>query len=84
MGKKTVKEVQKENHDHFMEGGPRLSYGYGIYVVAKDLKAGRVLHGGLGAMGLGEMWFDLDLSHDSQLPGWEEAPERTAPTKGNL
>ncbi len=81
MVKKTIEQVQQENQAHFMEGGSRLSYGYQIYVVAKDTKKNKVLLGGLGAMGVGEMWFNMDVGPDSQRPGWEEALEREAPER---
>lgn len=77
--KKSVEQIQQENFSHFMEGGPRLSSGYQIFVVAKDSKKGRVLLGGLGAMGVGQMWMTMDHTRDSQRPGWDEAPEIDSP-----
>lgn len=77
--KKTAEQAAAENREHFMERGPGLSYGYQIYIVAKDTAKGKVLRGGLGGMGVGQMWCDLDLERDSQRPGWEEAPERSCP-----
>jgi hypothetical protein len=76
--KKTAEQVQQENNAHFMERGPGLSYGYGIYVVAKDTPNNKVLLGGLGGMGVGQMWSTMDLERDSQRPGWEEAPEQSS------
>lgn len=76
MEKKTVEQVQQENQAHFMERGPGLSYGYTSYVIAKDTKRKKVLLGGLGGMGCGSMWFDMDAEQDPLRPGWEEAPER--------
>ena len=77
----SVQEIKEANHAHFMKHGPGLSYGYGTYVVAKDTVNGKVLIGGLGGMGVGQMWEDIDLKHDSKRRGWDEAPEIKSPPR---
>jgi len=77
-GEKTPEEIQQENFEHFLDHGPGLSAGYGIYVIAKCTSKKKVLLGGLGGMGMGSMWFDT-ASHHHQYPGWDKAPEQDAP-----
>ncbi len=56
-----------------------LSYVNKYFVVARDRAKKRVLLGGLGALGVGEMWFDEDKDSPS-TPGFHEAPHREAQT----
>ena len=72
--KKTPEEVQSDNLKHFMEHGPGLSYAYGTFVVARDKERGKVLIGGLGGMGVGQMWVDETPAH-KDYPGYEDAEE---------
>lgn len=65
-------EIQRANWEHFMERGPALSYAYRSYVVARKPSEGLVLLGGLGAMGVGQMWFTETDDH-KQYPGYAEA-----------
>lgn len=57
-----------------MEQGPRLSTRYSTWVVARDRSKGMVLVGGLGGLGVGEMWFREEARH-SEYEGYGEAPE---------
>jgi hypothetical protein len=76
---RTPDEIQTENNRISMEKGPGLRYSYGTYVVAKDSKTKRVLLGGLGAMGVGQMWFSNASGSYNDRPGYAEAPEQDAP-----
>jgi hypothetical protein len=76
MNKKTTEQVQAGNLRAFMEDGPRLSRRYGMFVVARDRQQGMVLLGGLGAVGVGQMWRPDDGS-DKDYPGYDDAPEQT-------
>lgn len=51
---------------------PRLSTHLRSYVITRNLPTKEILLGGLGAMGVGEMWFDEE-PHDSSRPGYAEA-----------
>ena len=53
---------------------PRLHYGLKSFIIAKDTKNKKILLGGLGAMGIGIMWFNID--GDEKKEGFNEAPER--------
>lgn len=55
-----VQEAMANNARIFMEWGPCLSRDY------------RILLGGLGAMGCGQMWFTEDEGHRA-YPGYAEA-----------
>lgn len=52
-----------------------------MWIIARDRTLGRVFVGGLGALGVGEMWNE-DSERYSDWPGYDEAPERKAPPKG--
>lgn len=43
--------------------GPRLSYASRAHIVARCPSANRVLLGGLGAFGVGQMWSDEEEHH---------------------
>ena len=66
----TVDELQAENFAKFMEDGPRLRSDYNVWIVAK--KDGRVLLGGLGSIGVGQMWVDEE-QHHKEYPGYNDA-----------
>ena len=72
---KTVKEhnaeVRKER-----AGRPGFDARMQTFVVARDRKLGRILLGGLGALGVGEMWFDEEPKHTT-YPGYAEAELRS-------
>lgn len=72
--RKAVEELQAENIGNFIENGPRLSLSYNTWIVARDRDRGYVLVGGLGCMGVGQMWFK-ETERDKNRPGYDEAPE---------
>ncbi len=57
-----------------MERGPGLYKDMTSFVVAKDTKNKKLLLGGLGGMGMGEMWVNL-CDGDENRSGFAEAPE---------
>ena len=69
-----IEKIQEANVAHFLEHGPGLSHGYSSFVQARDTKNGRILIGGLGGMGVGEMWFEETESHRA-YPGYAEAKD---------
>jgi hypothetical protein len=71
---KTANEKAKNNTKIFMERGPGLYRDMSLWVVARDRKQKMVLLGGLGACGVGEMWFE-DNGDYAQDPEYEAAPE---------
>lgn len=70
----TVQEAIEHNQSILALDGPRLTASYQTYVVARDHVRNKVLIGGLGAMGVGRMWFP-ERSEHAQLPGYSDAPE---------
>lgn len=52
----------------------RLNYNQKSFVIARDRQMNRVKRGGLGAFGVGEMWFDVE-ERDKLDPNFETAPE---------
>lgn len=69
-----IKAAQKNNVEVFLERGPGLDSRYQTWVVARDRARGRALVGGLGGMGVGQMWCAEDGYQDN--PGFEDAPEQ--------
>ncbi len=65
----------------FLKHGPGLRKDYNVWVVARDPEAKRVLLGGLGGMGVGQMWFGEDDRH-KEYPGYAEARIEHAPADG--
>lgn len=55
------------------ENGPRLMYGQGIWLAAKCPTGKHELHGGLGAMGVGQMWCPANPAHRG-TPEWDALP----------
>lgn len=70
----TARDVARKNAQNFLEYGPGLRYSTGTFVVARDRKCKRVLTGGLGGMGVGQMW-GSQCSTDREKPGYRHAPE---------
>ena len=70
-----IAECTKHNARLLRQDGPRLRYGYSIYVIARDREKKLVLLGGLGGMGTGEMWV-ADTPQEATRPGYEDAPEQ--------
>jgi len=71
---KTIGTLQSENFKKFLADGPRLRYDYNVWVVAKDTARNKILLGGLGGCGVGEMWVDMEERH-RECPGFDDAPE---------
>lgn len=71
----SIEKLQNENLSNFMENGPGLRTSYKSWVVARDRKKKRVLLGGLGSMGCGEMWF-TDQPRYADYEGYKNAPDR--------
>lgn len=69
--KKTVDEAAAENLREFIKHGPGLRTTTNVWIVAKA--PGKVLLGGLGAMGCGEMWALEEPRHRDYI-GYDEAP----------
>lgn len=65
-------EVKMENLQHFLIYGPGLSTCYDAFVVARDTTKKRILLGGLGACGVGQMWMGEEERH-KDYSGYEEA-----------
>jgi hypothetical protein len=74
-----VDKLQAANLAEFMENGPRLSYAYSTWIVARDPERGRILIGGLGGLGVGQMW-RAERDGDSERPGYADALLRTSPS----
>ena len=50
----------------------------GAFVVARDRAREKVLLGGLGCMGVGQMWFDVTPDRET-FDNFDDAPEEDAP-----
>ena len=53
----------------------------GIYVIARDRARKHTLLGGLGAMGVGQMWFPDEPDAATRWKNWETAPEQKDETE---
>lgn len=53
--------------------GPRIFYGQGCFVVAKCKTGKHILRGGLGALGVGQMWFET-TDDDRNAPEFDHLP----------
>lgn len=69
-----INKLAEENIKDVLENGPGLRYSRNTWIVAKDPKRNRILVGGLGGLGVGQMWFDETPDHKN-YPGYDEAPE---------
>lgn len=72
---KIIAESANHNLAELIEQGPGLRYSTRTWVLAKDSKRKRVLLGGLGCMGCGQMWFD-DKDKYKEDPTYKDAPEQ--------
>lgn len=63
--------------DEFMEQGPGLRITTRHWVLARDRTKGKSLLGGLGGMGVGQMWFDDNDSIRAD-PTYADAPDGTS------
>lgn len=75
-----VNETINHNVSEFMEKGPGLRYTTQTVILAVDEVNNAVLVGGLGAMGVGQMWFNLSDHHKSK-PEYATAPRQSMPKK---
>lgn len=64
----------EQNLQEYMEHGPGLRYTTRTWIVARDRARKKVLLGGLGCMGCGQMWFD-DKERYAADPTYADAPE---------
>lgn len=83
-----VSAALERNVQRVLKDGPGLRYSTEVVVLARDRTAGKVLLGGLGGMGVGEMWRDErdfprytgdEMRDYSRYCGYEDAPEETCP-----
>jgi len=58
-----------------MRDGPRLRTNYHQWIIARDREVGKVVIGGIGAMGIGAVW-SSEEGNEHYL-GFHEAPEAT-------
>ena len=72
---KTAAEQRSENLGIFFERGAGLYADYNTWIIARDRKRARVLTGGLGGLGVGEMWCVMNRA-DMESPDFADAPER--------
>ena len=71
---KTPAQKQAENFADFIEHGPGLRGNQHTWIVAKNTPRGMVLKGGLGVMGVGQMWMVATPSDRDNLE-YATAPE---------
>lgn len=69
---KTVEDVKAHNMKVYMRHGPGLNGHYRTFVIARDPYTKRILIGGLGSLGVGQMWFD-EKDTDRDRIGYKEA-----------
>lgn len=70
-----MQALQEQNVLKAIQDGPRARTDYNVFVVARDRTARRVLIGGLGSLGVGQMWFPEQEQYVS-YPGFENAPDQ--------
>lgn len=63
-----------ENHAKFMQFGPGIR-DYTVFVLAQDPASGKILLGGLGVLGVGQMWVSPEPRHQDYI-GYSTAVER--------
>ena len=69
-----MEQARQHNLDTFLRQGAGLSSNYTVWIEAKDSARKRVLLGGLGGMGVGQMWAEEENCHKKYL-GYNEAPQ---------
>ena len=69
-----INQRAEHNMLDVLEHGPRLAYGRSTWIVAKDTARDLVLVGGLGGMGVGQMWFTASDDHKAD-PTYADAPQ---------
>lgn len=70
-----INSLLEHNVSVAIRQGPRISKNYQQFIVARDRKNRRCLLGGLGGLGVGQMWAE-DKPYMTTLPGYEDAPEQ--------
>jgi hypothetical protein len=70
--KQTVAQAEANNMAVFLKHGPSLRKDYSTFVVARCPNDGRILIGGLGCMGVGQMWRP-ERPEDKDRPGYDDA-----------
>lgn len=80
---KTPSQKQAENLVDFFENGPGLRGNRHTWIVAKNTPKDMVLKGGLGAIGVGQMWLAATPSDHDNLE-YATAPEITFWTRRDL
>lgn len=71
-----IEERATHNLDEFVEKGPGLRRTTRHWIVARDDAEGYVLLGGLGGLGVGQMWAPaMDYHRDD--PTYAEAPQQS-------
>ena len=68
-----VNALREQNVLKVLRDGPRLRTDYNTWIVARDPDAGLIKLGGLGGMGVGEMWFTETEDHKLRA-GYDDAP----------
>lgn len=83
--REVIIHARRENNlDDVADRGPRLSVNRSTWIVARCETGEHILRGGLGAMGVGEMWVNRNHRHehadgsvtpdDDADPTWPDAP----------
>lgn len=67
-------KVREKNAKRLFKNGPRLSYGYGLWVIGRNREKRGVLICGYGAMGCGSMWC-VEVERHKKLEGYDKAPQ---------
>jgi hypothetical protein len=73
----TVQECIEFNLQHFFEHYGRRINEYKRFVAGRDRRQRRSLIGGIGAVGVGQVWVEDDNNYENpkDLPGYIGAPE---------
>lgn len=67
-------QLLEQNVIRVLRDGPRITTKYNVWVEARDREKKLVLIGGLGGMGVGQMWFPEEGHEDYRF--YEDAPEQ--------
>ncbi len=69
-----ITDRARKNMEEFLDRGPGLRYSTRSWVVGRDRTRKKVLLGGLGGIGVGQMWFDESPRH-AEDSTFADAPE---------
>ncbi len=72
-----IADMENRNISEYLERGPGVRYSTRTWVVARDRERKKVLIGGLGSAGVGQMWFSESPTH-AETFGYADAPEARA------